>query len=329
MRVFGIVGECCDGQRTNRKRFGWVWCAFPPLVIVFLSLVPSINCSKNWFSQFRVRFRYFWLIGLGILLCYGFLILALFLRWPNESHSFHIIFCLSNGILAAESAFKGSSSEDGELCRWSGFLSKFSRLHHTPSYRATNYYFFWQLCWLSHLDSSRCTIARWNTVWLVGKCSDSTGQVPLAGHWSKSAFCLPQWQSSPLNSTPTIRIFKSIFWNKKNDFSHWKIKVNFSVASYAIQLERPNWTRLSSVLFGSSFSTYVPSCWWSKTVPKCWASVAGSWWFWGTRGKYASTTSCFSSKIIIGGSFSSFAQRYKMRHFSWFFLTINHVMKYF
>jgi ubiquinone biosynthesis protein UbiJ len=54
--------------------------------------------------------------------CYGFLILALALHWPNEANTYLLFFCLSNGILAVVSAFKPKA--DCDLCRWIGILSK-------------------------------------------------------------------------------------------------------------------------------------------------------------------------------------------------------------
>lgn len=56
------------------------------------------------------------------MVCYGFLILALALHWPNEANTYLLFFCLSNGILAVVSAFKPKA--DCDLCRWIGILSK-------------------------------------------------------------------------------------------------------------------------------------------------------------------------------------------------------------
>ncbi len=64
------------------------------------------------------------------MVCYGFLILALALYWPNEANTYLLFFCLSNGILAVIAAFK--PKEDCDLCRWNGILSKLHKLSATP-----------------------------------------------------------------------------------------------------------------------------------------------------------------------------------------------------
>ena len=64
------------------------------------------------------------LAELAAVICYGFLILALVLYWPNEANTYLLLFCLSNGILALVSAYK--PKENNDLCRWNGLLSRFA-----------------------------------------------------------------------------------------------------------------------------------------------------------------------------------------------------------
>ena len=53
---------------------------------------------------------------------YGFIILAMLVKWPSESNTFMLLFCLSNGILSLIGAFK--PVENGIHCHTNGLLSK-------------------------------------------------------------------------------------------------------------------------------------------------------------------------------------------------------------
>lgn len=76
-----------------------------------------------WYNPFNTNFS----AELAAVVCYGFLILALVLYWPNEANAYLLLFCWANGILALKSSFK--PKENSELCRWNGLLSKSAGLH--------------------------------------------------------------------------------------------------------------------------------------------------------------------------------------------------------